>query len=182
VDFHGEKRSNETHQSTTDPEARLMRKGKGKEAKLSYMGHVVMENRNGLAVGGRVTQATGRAECEAALDLLGDVPRASRITVAGDKGFDQRSFVDGLRDLGATPHVAQKGKGSAIDGRVTRHEGYAVSQKKRKRIEEIFGWLKTVGMMRKTRHRGRALVDWMFTFALAAYNLVRIRKLLLETA
>jgi transposase len=180
VNFHGEKRSNRTHQSTTDPESLLMRKGPGKEAKLSYMGHVMMENRNGLAVAGCVTWATGRSECDAALLMIeeGKVPRASRITVAGDKGYDQRSFVEDLRRLSATPHVAQKVKGSAIDGRVVRHAGYAVSQRKRKRVEEIFGWLKTVGTMRKTRHRGTGLVDWTFTFALAAYNLVRMRNLI----
>jgi transposase len=180
VDFHGEKRSNRTHESTTDPESRLLRKGPGKEAKLSYMGHVVMENRNGLAVAGCVTQATGRAEWDAAVTMLesGKVPRASRITVAADKGYDQRFVVEGLRRLGATPHVAQKVRGSAIDGRVVRHEGYAISQRKRKRVEEIFGWLKTVGTMRKARHRGTHLVGWMFTFALAAFNLVRIRNLI----
>lgn len=177
VNFHGEKRGNKTHESTTDPDSRLMRKGPGKEAKLSFAGHVVMENRNGLAVGGCVTQATGNAECEAALRLLQDIPRAMRVTVGADKGYDQRTFVEGLRGQGATPHVARKVKYSAVDGRVTRHAGYIVSQQKRKRIEEIFGWLKTVGMIRKARHRGTRLVDWMFTFALAAYNLVRMRKL-----
>ena len=177
VNFHGEKRGNKTHQSTTDADARLMRKGKGKEAKLSFMGHVVMENRNGLAVGGGVTQATGNAECGAALRLLQDIPRAMRITVGADKGYDQRGFVDGLRGQGATPHVARKVRCGAVDGRVTRHGSYAVSQQKRKRIEEIFGWMKTVGMMRKARHRGTELVDWMFTFSLAAYNLIRMRNL-----
>jgi transposase len=177
VNFRGERRGNKTHRSTTDPDSRLMRKGAGKEAKLSFSGHVVMENRNGLAVGGCVTQATGIAECEAALQLLEDIPRSMRVTVGGDKGYDKRDFVERLRGLGVTPHVARKVKRSAIDGRVTRHAGYAVSQTKRKRVEEIFGWLKTVGMFRKTRHRGTRLVDWMFTFALAAYNLVRMRNL-----
>jgi transposase len=177
VNFHKEKRSNKTHESRTDKDSQLFCKGRGKEAKLSYMGHVVMENRNGLAVGGCVTRATGHAECDAALALLEDIPRAVKISVGGDKGYDQRPFVEGLRGQSATPHVAQKVTGSAIDQRVTRHEGYAISQKKRKRVEEIFGWMKTVGMMRKTRHRGTQLVDWMFTFALAVYNLVRIRNL-----
>lgn len=177
VNFHGEKRSNDTHQSTTDPDARLYTKGSGKEAKLYFTGHVVMENRNGLAVGGRLTQATGRAEPETALELLEDIPRRKRITVSGDKGYDQRGFVESLREDDATPHVAQKVRYSAIDGRTTRHESYSVSQRQRKRVEEIFGWLKTIGMMRKTRHRGLARVDWIFTFALAAYNLVRIRNL-----
>jgi transposase len=178
VNFHGEKRSNDTHQSTTDPDARLYTKGSGKEAKLYFTGHVVMENRNGLVVGGRLTQATGKAEPEAALQLLEDIPRCQRITVSGDKAYDQRGFVEALRDHGATPHVAQKVRYSAIDNRTTRHDGYRVSQRKRKRVEEIFGWLKTIGLMRKTRHRGLSKVDWVFTFALAAYNLVRIRNLM----
>jgi transposase len=178
VNFHGEKRRNDTHQSTTDPESRLARKGNGKEAKLSYQGHVVMENRNGLAVAGKVSQAGGRAEVESALELLDEMPRSKdTITVAGDKGYDTRAFVDGARSAGATPHVAQKSKYSAIDGRTTRHPGYSISQGKRKRVEEIFGWMKTVGLMRKTRHRGVERVNWMFTFVLAAYNLVRMRNL-----
>jgi transposase len=182
VNFHGEKRRNETHQSTTDPDARLYTKGNGQEAKLYFMGHVVMENRNGLAVGARLTQATGTAERDTALELLEDIPRLRRITVSGDKGYDVRSFVDALREDGATPHVARKNRYSAIDGRTTRHEAYNVSQKRRKRVEEIFGWLKTIGMIRKTRHRGLLRVDWIFTFALAAYNLVRIRNLVLAAA
>ena len=177
VNFHGEKRSSDTHQSTTDPDARLYTKGSGQEAKLYFMGHVVMENRNGLAVGARLTQATGRAERDTALDLLENIPRRKRITVSGDKGYDVRSFVEALREDNATPHVARKIRYSAIDSRTTRHESYSVSQRKRKRVEEIFGWLKTVGMVRKTRHRGLPRVDWIFTFALAAYNLVRIRNL-----
>lgn len=177
VNFHGEKRSNDTHQSTTDPDARLYTKGSGKEAKLYFAGHVVMDNRNGLAVGGCLTQATGRAEPETALELLGDIPRRRRITVGGDKGYDQRSFVEGLRESDATPHVAQKIRYSAIDARTTRHEGYRISQRNRKRVEEIFGWLKTIGLMRKLRHRGLPKADWVFTFGLAAYNLVRIRNL-----
>lgn len=179
VNFHNEERTNETHQSSTDPDSRFLRKGKGKEAKLCFMGHVVMENRNGLAVGGRVTRATGTTEAKEALGLLEDIPRKHCITVGGDKGFDTRAFVEGLRAQQATPHVAQNtiNRSSAIDQRTTRHPGYEVSQRKRKRIEEIFGWLKTVGMMRKTRHRGVLRVGWVFTFALAAYNLIRIRNL-----
>jgi IS5 family transposase len=177
VNFHGEKRSNETHQSTTDPDARLATKGNRQEAKLYFMGHVVMENRNGLAVGARLTRATGRAEREAALELLGDIPRRRRITLGADKGYDVAAFVNELRQHDVTPHVAQKIRHSALDGRTTHHLTYQVSQRMRKRVEEIFGWLKTVGMTRKVRHRGVPRVNWNFTFALAAYNLVRIRNL-----
>ena len=180
VNFHGEKRGNQTHQSTTDPDARLYKKGPGKEAKLYFAGHVVMENRNGLAVGAQLTPASGRAEMDTAHALLDDIPRRTRLTVAGDKGFDERIFVEGLRNRGATPHVAQKARYTAIDGRTTRHETYEVSQRIRKRIEEIFGWLKTVGLLRKVRHRGLPKVGWTFTFGLTAYNLVRIRNLELE--
>jgi IS5 family transposase len=136
-----------------------------------------MENRNGLAVGSCVTQATGKAEREAALGLIEEIPRRTRITLGADKGYDVADFVERLRDCGVTPHIAQKVRYSAIDGRTTQHPGYAVSHWKRKRVEAIFGWLKTVGMMRKTRHRGLFRVGWIFTFALAAYNLVRIRNL-----
>ncbi len=180
VNFHGERRGNETHASTTDPDARLFRKGHSHEARLYYQGHVLMEHRNGLAVGGRVTAATGRGERDAAVVLAaGAVPRA-RATLAGDKGYDTRDFVATLRALGVTPHVAQNttNRRSAIDARTTRHPGYLVSQRKRKRVEEIFGWLKTVGLLRQTRHRGTARVGWMFMFGLAAYNLVRIRNLI----
>jgi len=177
VNFHGEKRSNDTHCSTTDPDSRLARKGNGQEAKLFFMGHVVMENRNGLAVGARLTHATGRAEREAALELLGDIPRRRRMTLGADKGYDVASFVEELRQNDVTPHVAQKIRYSALDGRTTRHASYQVSQRMRKRVEEIFGWLKTVGMTRKLRHRGLSRAGWVFTFALAAYNLVRIRNL-----
>jgi transposase len=179
VNFHGETRSNATHASTTDPDARLARKGRGKEAKLSYTGHVLMENRNGLAVDVALRPATGTAERDAALDMLGELPDTGRITVGADKNYDTRDFVADLRELEITPHVAQNDtrRRSAIDGRTTRHTGYAISQQKRKRIEEIFGWLKTVGGMRKLRHRGHERVDWMFTFAVAVYNLVRIRNL-----
>jgi transposase len=174
VDFHGEKRSNATHHSTTDPDARMARKGAGKEAKLSYAGHVLMENRHGMA--GCVTLAEGRAEPEAALAMVEAIPGQHRLTLGGDKGYDSKEFVQELRDHGVTPHLARK-QTSIIDERTTRHPGYLISQQKRKRIEEIFGWLKTVAGLRKTRHRGLAKVGWMFIFALAAYNLVRMRNL-----
>ena len=178
VNFHGQKRSNETHQSTTDSDLRLFKKTKGSEAKLVYQGHVLMENRNGLVVNAQLTQASGTAEREAALSLLGQPHK--RATLGADKAYDTQDFVAGLRAQGVTPHVAQNDKrrgGSAIDGRTTRHPGYLISQRKRKRVEEIFGWLKTVGLLRKTRHRGLQLVGWIFQFATAAYNLVRIRNL-----
>jgi transposase len=179
VDFHGEKRSNATHRSTTDPDAKLFKKGKGREAKLSYMGHVLMENRNGLVVDAELTQATGKAEREAAVNLLEQVPGSGPVTVGADKGYDTRDFVAQARAQGVTPHVAQNtsGRKSAIDSRTTRHEGYAISQRLRKRVEEVFGWMKTIGLMRKTRHKGVARVGWMFVFAAAAYNLVRMRNL-----
>ena len=176
VDFHGERRSNATHQSTTDPEARLAKKGAGKEAKLSFAGHVLMENRNGIAVNGCVTLAEGRAEVEAAVAMVEEIPGQHRVTVGGDKAYDTKEFVQEMRDHQVTPHVALKAT-TIIDARTTRHPGYAISQQKRKRVEEIFGWLKTVGGLRKTRHRGVERVGWMFTFALAVYNLVRMRNL-----
>jgi transposase len=176
VDFHGEKRSNETHCSTTDPDAMLARKGKGKEAKMSYAGHVLMENRNGLVVDTMVTQATGTAERDAALLMAEAIPGDHPVTLGADKNYDTKDFVAEARNVGATPHVSQKQR-SAIDGRTTRHAGYKVSQQKRKRVEEIFGWMKTVGGMRKLRHRGLELVGWMFTLTAATYNLVRIRNL-----
>jgi transposase len=176
VDFHGERRSNATHQSTTDPDARLARKGAGKEAKLSYAGHVLMENRNGIAVNGCVTLAEGRAEPQAALAMVEEIAGQHRITLGADKGYDSKDFVQELRDHQVTPHIARR-QTSIIDDRTTRHLGYVISQQKRKRIEEIFGWLKTVAGLRKTRYRGVARVGWMFTFALAAYNLVRMRNL-----
>jgi transposase len=181
VDFHGEKRGNETHESKTDPEARLARKGGGKEAKLSYCGNVLMENRNGLVVEAELRQASGTAERDAAAAMAESLQNKERVTIAADKGYDTKDFVAAMRGLNVTPHVAQNEKrpgGSAIDGRTTRHEGYKISQRKRKRIEEVFGWLKTVGMLRKTRHRGVSKVGWVFTFAAAAYNLVRMRTLL----
>lgn len=179
VDFHGEKRSNQTHASTTDEDAMLAKKGAGKEAKLSYSGHVLMENRHGMVVDVEVLQANGTAERDAALVMIEKIPGDHPVTVGADKAYDTKDFVAEARNLKATPHVAQNNKGrrSAIDGRTTRHEGYATSQRKRKRVEEIFGWMKTVGGMRKLRHRGLQLVGWMFTFAAAAYNLVRIRNL-----
>ena len=180
VDFHGEKRSNETHESTTDGDARLARKGNGKEAKLSYNGNLLTENRNGLIVNTEIFQANGTAERDAALVMLEQLMGTQRVTVGGDKGYDTRDFVAECRNLNVTPHVAQnvnRSGGSAIDGRTTRHSGYKVSQRKRKRIEECFGWLKTIALMRKVRHRGLAKVGWVFTFAAAAYNLVRMRKL-----
>jgi transposase len=174
VDFHGERRRNDTHQSTTDPQALLARKGKGKESKLSYAGHVLMENRHGLAVNGCVTQATGRAEPQAAVAMVEQIPGWGRITLGADKGYDRRELVQELREHHVTPHFARR-QSSIIDQRTTRHAGYAISQ--RKPVEEIFGWLKTVGGLRKTRHRGVDRVGWMFTFALAVYNLVRMRNL-----
>jgi len=181
-DFHGEKRSNDTHASTTDPDARLFRKGQGKPAQLCHMAHVLMEHRNGLVVDTTTTHATGTAEREAALVMAEAIPGRHRVTIAADKAYDAADFVADMRRLGVTPHVAQhtKGRRSAIDARTTRHAGYAISQRVRKRIEEVFGWAKTVGNMRKTRHRGTARVGWMFTFVAAAYNLVRIPKLLAQ--
>lgn len=181
VSFRGERRSNTTHTSTTDPEAQLTKKAKGHEAKLGFHGHLLTENRSGLAVGAVVTVATGTAERETAITLVTSTPyRQERITVGGDKGYDTQQCVAELRAAGATPHVAQNDTAThptAIDGRTTRHAGYAVSQRKRKRVEEIFGWLKTIGLMRQTKHRGIDRVGWMFTFATAVYNLVRIRNL-----
>lgn len=181
IDFHGEKRSNQTHESTTDPDALLARKGNGKEAKLSYNGNLLIENRHGLIITTEVFQANGTAERDAALVMLEQLPGTNRVTVGADKAYDTRDFVAECRNLNVTPHVAQNVKrsgGSAIDERTTRHDGYAISQKKRKRIEESFGWLKTIALMRKVRHRGVHKVGWVFTFAAAAYNLVRMRNLL----
>ncbi|HEX2135428.1 MAG TPA: IS5 family transposase [Microvirga sp.] len=179
-DFRGEKRSNDTHASTSDPEARLYKKAPGQAAKLCYMGHLLMENRHGLVVDARVTQASGTAEREAAKAMLAARAGRRRRTLGGDKLYDTAEFVADLRAAKVTPHVAQNNaaRRSAIDGRTTRHPGYALSQTKRKRIEEPFGWIKTVGGLRKTRHRGRALVEWLFTLSSAACNLVRLPKLL----
>jgi len=181
VDFKGQKRSNETHRSTTDPEARLYRKGPGMEARLCFIGHTLMENRSGLIVDARVTCADGHAERVAALSMI--EPRADRprpITLGADKAYDAEDFVNELRSMNVRAHVAQNtsGRRSAIDGRTTRHSGYAISQRIRKRIEEPFGWTKTVAGQGKTRFRGRDKVGWAFAFAMAAYNLVRLPKLL----
>ena len=180
VNFRGEERANDTHESKTDPECMLARKSEGKESRLSYSGNLLVENRNGLIVGAEVFQANGTAERDAALVMMERLGGTQPLTVGGDKGFDTFGFVEECRHLRVTPHVAQNLKrrgGSAIDGRTTRHAGYALSQKKRKRIEECFGWLKTIALMRKVRHRGVNRVHWIFTFACAAYNLVRIRNL-----
>jgi hypothetical protein len=181
VNFHGEQRSNETHESKTDPDARLARKSGGHESKLAYCGNVLIENRNGLVVDAELLSPSGTAERDAAMSMAERIDSSERVTVAADKGYDTREFVQAMRDRNVTPHVAQNEKrrgGSAIDGRTTRHAGYRSSQRKRKRIEEVFGWMKTVGMLRKTRHRGVFKVGWVFTFAAAAYNLVRMRNLL----
>ena len=181
VDFHGQKRSNETHESKTDPDALLARKGKGKEARLSYNGDLLVDNRNGLIVNAELLQANGRAERDAALLMLEQLTGDGRVTVGADKGYDTAEFVDECRHMNVTPHVAQntaRPGGSAIDARTTRHAGYNVSQKKRKRIEECFGWLKDIALLRKLKHRGLFKVGWIFTFAAAAYNLVRMRKLI----
>jgi transposase len=180
VNVRGERRSNETHESRTDPEAQLARKSEGKESKLSYSGNLLVENRNGLIMKAEVFAANGTAERDAALVMLEQIPGGKQVTVGGDKGFDTRDFVAECRHLGVTPHVAQnlgRRGGIAIDGRTTHHPGYRHSQKKRKRIEECFGWLKTIALLRKVRHRGVCKVDWIFTFACAAYNLVRMRNL-----
>ena len=177
VDFRGQRRTNDTHASTTDPDARLYRKSNGTESKLCFAGHVLMDNRYGLAVDSRLTTATSRSEREAALQRVAGVAGGRGVTLGADKGYDTRGFVEELRGLEITPHVAAKVKHSAVDGRTTRHAGYATSQKKRKRVEEIFGWLKTIALLRKTRHRGKERVSWMLRFSLAVYNLVRIRNL-----
>jgi IS5 family transposase len=180
VDFHGERRQNATHQSTTDPEAKLAKKGAGRAAKLCYTESVLMENRNGIMVDLRVGQATGRAECEQGLELLEGVGGVHRITVAADKGYDRAEFVAGCRALNVTPHVAQnEGRrgGSALDLRTTSWPGYAVSQRVRKRVEEIFGWIKTVGNFRRTRYRGVERTGFAAYLVGAAYNLLRIAKL-----
>ncbi len=181
VDFKGQKRSNETHRSTTDPEARLYRKGPGMEARLCFIGHTLMENRSGLIVDTRLTAADGHAERNAALSMID--PRADRphaISLGADKAYDTEDFVNELRSMNVRPHVAQNTnrRRSAIDGRTTRHPGYGMSQKIRKRIEERFGWIKTIAGQRKTRFRGRDRVGWAFAFAAAAYNLVRLPKLI----
>ena len=186
ANFHGETRRNDTHQSTTDPEARLYKKGGGHEAKLAYLGHLLTENRHGLIVDTVVTGATGTAERDAAIFMLGELPLTTRrLTVGADKLYDTAAWVAAVRRMRITPHVAQstaRRGGSAIDARTTRHLGYELSQRKRKLVEQAFGWMKTVGLFRKLRHRGGRLVDWMFTFGAAAYNLVRWRNLIAQRA
>lgn len=184
VDFHGQRRTNATHASTTDPDARLYKKARGREARLGYLGHVLMEHRSGLIVKATVTPADGYGERDAAVTMIGNLRGRHRLTVAGDKGYDTRDFVASLRAMHVTPHIAQHttGRRSAIDRRTTRHAGYEVSQRKRKLVEQSFGWMKTVGGLRKLRHRGGPLVTWLFTFTAAAYNIVRLRRLLPEPA
>ena len=183
VDFRGERRTNATHQSTTDPDARLYKKGVGRPAQLAYAGHLLMENRSGLIVDARVTPADGYGERDAAVLMTEAVP-GGRITVGMDKGYDYPEFVTALRQMAVTPHVAQNTthRRSAIDGRTTRHAGYPISQRKRKLVEQAFGWIKTIGGLRKLRHRGGPLVTWIFTFSAAVYNIVRLRRLLAATA
>ena len=180
VDFHGEKRKNETHASTSDPDARLFRRSKGSEAKLSYLGHVLMENRNGLLVQTFLTEASGRAEREAAMLMAEAIPGDKRVTLGADKNYDTRDFVRELRGMNITPHVAQNdtNRRSAIDQRTTGHAGYEVSQRKRKRVEQSFGWMKMVGMLKKVKLRGIDKVGWLFTFTGAAYKLCRLRNLM----
>jgi transposase len=183
VNFHGQRRRNDTHQSTTDPDARLYKKGTGHESKLAYLGHLLTENRHGFIIDTAVTDASGTGERDAAIAMLGELPLTRRrITVAADKLFDRRAWVEAVRRMRITPHVAQYAGagGSAIDGRTTRHRGYALSQRKRKLIEQAFGWLKTVALFRQLRHRGGRLVDWLFSFGAAAYNLVRWRNLVAQ--
>jgi transposase len=184
VNYRKQERRNDTHESVTDRFARLFKKSKGSEAKLCYLGHVVTENRHGLVVDTRLTLASGTAERDAAMAMLAQKMAGKQITLGADKGYDTHEFVRKLRDLGVTPQVAQNNtnRRSAIDGRTTRHAGYAVSQRKRKRVEEIFGWMKTIGLQRKTRFRGPDRVSWMFTLAAAAYNLVRMRNLMAQPA
>jgi transposase len=178
IDFHGEHRTNDTHQSTTDPEARLAKKGRGKEARLCLAGHILMENRTGLVVDVVVTQATGSAERDTALDMLEKVPGKRRVTLGADKGYDTGDFVTPCREMNVTPHVACR-QYSIVDKRTTRHEGYQIGQRIRKRIEEIWGWIKTVGGGRKLRYKGVTRNQLWAELTTAAYNLVRMAKLLL---
>ena len=180
VNFHQQRRTNATHRSTTDPDARLYKKAQGRDARLGYLGHLLMEHRSGLIVRTAVTPADGYGERDAALVMIEAVPGPHRITVAADKGYDTRDFVAGVRAMAVTPHVPQHTtkRRSAIDGRTTRHPGYAISQQKRKLVEQGFGWMKTIGGLRKLRHRGGPLIKWIFTFTAAAYNIVRMRRLL----
>lgn len=189
ADFRGQRRRNDTHASTTDGDARLFRKGDGRESRLAYLGHLMSENRHGLVVRATATRAGGRGEWEAGLMMVGDLDGRHRITVGADKGYDVRDFVTGLRALGATPHVAQnrhltktgRRRSSSVDGRTVRHPGYGQSQRRRKLVEEAFGWIKTIAGQAKTRFRGLERVGWSFTFAAAAYNLIRLPKLLETT-
>ncbi len=180
VDFRGEKRKNQTHESTTDPDARLFTKSSGSQAKLSYMGHVLMENRNGLLVQTFLSEASGRAERDAAMLMAEALPAGKRVTLGGDKNYDTREFVRELRGMNITPHVAQNTskRRSAVDERTPRHTGYEVSQRKRKRVEQSFGWMKMIGMLKKVKLRGIDKVGWLFTFTGAAYNLCRLRNLM----
>ncbi len=179
VSFHGEKRSNTTHRSVTDPDARMARKSFNTASVLAYRASALVDNRHGLVINTVVSSPHGRAEVEDALCLLqGIAGTAPRATVGADKGYDTRDFVEGERAAGFPPHMAEKATGSALDGRTTRHEGYTISQRARKKIEEVFGWLKTVAGLRKVKHRGTARVYWIVTFACAAYNLVRLRRLI----
>src|ERR1039457_1555407 len=183
VDFRGEKRKNQTHESTTDPDARLWTKSRGSQAKLSYLGHVLMENRNGLLVQTFLTEANGRGERDAALLMAEVLPAGKRVTLGGDKNYDTREFVRELRGTNIILHVAQNttNRRSAVDERTTRHAGYEVSQRKRKRVEQSFGWMKMVGMLKKVKLRGIDKVGWLFTFTGAAYNLCRLRTLMART-
>jgi transposase len=181
VDFRGQRRTNETHQSTTDPESRLFKKSKGSEAKLAFLGHVMMENRHGLAVDTRLTDANGTAERDAAYEMALDLPGSHQKTLGADKGYDAAEHIEDIRSAGVTPHIACKSN-SALDERTTRHPGYAVSQRKRKLVEEIFGWLKTVGLMRRPHLRGKKKLASWFAFSVAVYNLVRIRNLMAQEA
>lgn len=191
VNFRGQKRKNDTHQSTTDPEAKMYRKGSGKEAKLSFMGHVLVDNLHSLVAESAFTQATGTAEREAGISMLKNLKRTlsrgtgrtknRRITLGGDKAYDTQDFVAALRDLIITPHLAQNdanNRTSAIDGRTTRHEGYRISQQKRKQVEEGFGWLKVIALLRKIKLKGTALGNFLFTFGCAVYNLLRISNII----
>ena len=177
VDFHGQTRSNDTHESKTDGDARLYKKSKGAESKLAYLGHVLMENKNGLVVDAEVTLASGTAERDAAKAMVGRLRGKKRRTIGADKGYDAAEFAAALREKNITPHIAARKGGKSVDGRTTRHEGYAISQKKRKRVEEIFGWAKTVGLLRKAKVKGKAKIDWLFTMCIAVFNLVRMRNL-----
>jgi len=184
VDFKGSERANDTHASTSDPDARLYKKSAGSASRLGYLGHALTENRNGLVMDAELTLATGTAEREAALAMIERMGGSSRITLGADKGYDAAAFVEELRARNVTPHIAQNTtrRRSAIDGRTTRHEGYEISQRKRKRVEEVFGWAKVVGTIRKVKVRGHARVSAVFTFAMAAYNIVRIRNIMKAAA